>query len=185
MRFVGRKVTLRAIERQDLPMLAEFHNDPALADTIEFSWPISLHQQEKFFERASQDEGSKRLCIELPDQGVIGYTGFWGIHWIDRRATNGIIIGRKDLQRQGYGTDAIMTMLRVAFDHLNLHRIDAEIFEHNPHSLQLYVGKCGFREEGRRREHIFHRGRFYDRILVGITAAEYRKQVETTGYWNQ
>ena len=183
MRFVGRKVTLRGIEREDLPVLAEFHNDPALAETIEFSWPISLHQQAEFFERVSRDERSKRLCIEIPGQGVIGYTGFWGIHWIDRRATNGIIIG-KDQQRHGYGMDAIMTVLRVAFDNLGLHRVDAEIFEHNPASLRLYVEKCGFREEGRRREHVFHQGRFWDRILVGITAAEYYEHARAIEYWS-
>jgi RimJ/RimL family protein N-acetyltransferase len=177
MLFVGRKVTLRAIERADLEILARFHNDPEVASSIEFAWPLSMASQERFFERVDRDERSKRLVVEARGEGVIGYTGLWGIDWINRRATNGIIIGRRDLQRRGYAKDTLMTIARVAFDELGLHRLDAEVFAFNEASLRLYVG-VGWREEGRRREHIYRQGRFWDSVLVGILATEYRERAQ-------
>lgn len=185
MHFLGRHVRLRAIERGDLTALAAFHNDPDTARTLEFSWPLSLANQEDFFERARRDPNSKRLVVETEEHGVIGYSGLWGIDWVDRRATNGIIIGRGDLRGRGLGTDTIMAVMRAAFDHVGLQRLDADIVEHNTASLRLYVEKCGWKEEGRRRQHAFAQGRYWDRVLVGITAAEYREMIARTGYWNQ
>jgi RimJ/RimL family protein N-acetyltransferase len=181
--FVGRFVTLRAIERPDLVALARFHNDPDVGAGLDFSWPISLESQERFFDRVDQDERSKRLVVEVPDHGVIGYTGLWGIDWINRRASNGVVIGRPDLQGHGYGTDTLMTIARVAFEELGLHRLDAEISAFNEASLRLYVGRCGWREEGRRRENFYRRGRYWDSVQVGILAAEYQEHATRTAYW--
>lgn len=184
MNFYGKRVVLRAIERADLEALARFHNDPAIAGTLEFGWPISMAAQERFFERNAGDDRSKRLVIETKEFGVIGYTGLWGIDWVDRRATNGIIIGRPEAQGRGYATDAIWAVMRAAFDYVGLHRLDAEIFEFNQPSLKLYLGRCGWREEGRRRQHVFRDGRHWDRVLVGITRDEYRSKAEAEGYWS-
>lgn len=182
MHFVGKKVVIRAIEREDLAFLRDLHNAPDVARTIEFAWPLSMAHQERFYERTITDGTTKRLVIEASGQGPIGYTGIWGIDWVDRRATNGIILGSK-FRGQGYATDAIMTVARVAFDDVGLHRLDAEIYEFNEASVALYTRHCGWREEGRRREHVFRNGRFWDRILVGITATEYRAFCEERGYW--
>jgi RimJ/RimL family protein N-acetyltransferase len=176
MNFFGERVVLRGIERKDLTLLAAFHNDPEVGKMIEFSWPISLEQQERFFERQVGDDRTKRLVIETTQEGVIGYTGLWGIDWIDRRATNGIIIGKKEARRKGYAVDALETIAGVAFDHLGLHRLDADIFEFNEPSRRLYIDRCGWTEEGRRREHIYRNGRWWDRILVGLTEAEWRSR---------
>lgn len=183
LNFVGNKVTIRAIEHGDLELLAKFHNDPEVGRMIEFSWPISAHAQEAFFERSTADQSTRRLIIECPAHGVVGYTGLWGIDWINRRATNGIIIGKQEARGKGYAQDAILTLLRVAFDDLGLHRVDADIFEFNEPSLRLYTRRCGFREEGRRRGHIFREGRYWDRILLGIQAEEYRQHVARLSYW--
>ncbi|MGM0577358.1 MAG: GNAT family N-acetyltransferase [Myxococcota bacterium] len=174
MHFVGRKVTIRAVEREDLPLLRDFHNDPEVGAMIEFSWPLSMGNQERFFERVTTDPNTKRLVIEVPDEGVIGYTGLWGIDWINRHAVHGVVIGRRDLQGRGYGTDAVNTMARVAFDHVNLHRLEAHIYAFNEASLKLYVDRCGWTEEGRRRESLYRAGRYWDTVIVGITAEEFR-----------
>ena len=141
--------------------------------------------QERFFERNVTDERSKRLVIETAEFGVIGYTGLWGIDWVDRRATTGIIIGRKEAQGKGYATDALWSLMRAAFEYVGLHRLDAEIFEFNERSLKLYVDRCGWKEEGRRRLHVFRDGRYWDRVLVGITADDYRELARSSGYWNR
>lgn len=173
MRLHGDRVVLRAIERQDLKPLMEFHNDPEIGAMLEFSWPLSTVDQEAFFERQRIDERSKRLVIETAEHGVVGYTGLWGIDWIDGRAVNGIVVGKKEARRRGYAADALDTIAAAAFDQLRLHRLDARIYEFNEASLKLYVDRCGWVIEGRQREWVYRDGRHWDLILVGMTASDF------------
>ncbi len=182
MHFVGKKVVIRAIERSDLTALAALHNDPELGANLEFSWPISLASQEKFFERLDTNPNTKRFAVHHPEEGIVGYTGLWGIDWIDRRATEGIIIDKR-FHGRGFATDALMTLQRAAFEQIGLHRIDAMIYEFNTVSLKLHIDRCGFKEEGRRREHIFRNGRWWDTVMVGVLAADYNEFSKASRYW--
>lgn len=181
MHFRGKLVNIRAIEQDDLGFIAAFHNDPEIARSLEFSWPISMEQQDAFLQRNLSDASTKRLIVETDAEGVIGYTGFWGIDWINRRATHGLIVGRKELHGRGYGTDIVMTCARIAFEELCLNRLEASIFEFNHASLQVYLQRCGWVEEGRMRKCLYRNGRFHDVIRVGILADEYRQHVAKCG----
>lgn len=183
MHFIGKSITIRAIEREDLQELAAIHNDPEVGANIEFSWPISLASQTRFFERNDSNPNTKRLVVESPEDGIVGYTGLWGIDWIDRRATSGIILAKR-FHGRGFGTDALMTLQRVAFEQIGLNRLDAIVYEFNVASLRLHIEKCGWREEGRRRQHIYRNGRFWDSVMVGVLSADYHEFVKRTGYWN-
>jgi RimJ/RimL family protein N-acetyltransferase len=176
----GDRVVLRAIEREDLELLQQFHNDPEIGAMIEFSWPLSMADQEAFFERQRGDQSSKRLVIDTPEHGVVGFTGLWGIDWIDRRAVNGIIIGKAEARRRGYAADALETIAAAAFEQLGLRRLDARIYEFNQASLHLYVDRCGWIVEGRQREWVYRDGKSWDAILVGLTASDFAAHRDRT-----
>jgi ribosomal-protein-alanine N-acetyltransferase len=48
------------------------------------------------------------------------------------------MIGDKAFWSRGYGTNAIPTMLRFAFDELNLHRVQLEVHEENARAIACY-----------------------------------------------
>lgn len=61
--------------------------------------------------------------------------------------------------------------MRYAFTELGSARLDGAMSEYNQASLGLYCGKCGWKEEGRQRNWFFREGRYWDKIIVGVTNA--------------
>jgi RimJ/RimL family protein N-acetyltransferase len=90
----------------------------------------------------------------------------------DRRGELGILIGEKDYWGKGYGTDAIVTVLRFAFEAMNLHRVWLTTGENNPRAFACYR-RCGFREEGRLRQDRYLGGRYWDTVVMGVLRQEF------------
>jgi RimJ/RimL family protein N-acetyltransferase len=98
------------------------------------------------------------------------------IHRENRKAVLGIMIGDKTHWDRGYGTDAVQTLLRFAFDEVNLRRVQLLVHEHNARAIACYR-KCCFVEEGRLRQDWYQAGRYADTIVMGALAAEFRALV--------
>lgn len=184
MNILGKRILLRAIEVDDLPMIHTWSNDPGVAINIgEVHFPSSRWQQERWFERIQTDERTIRLSIQLLNGPLIGYTGFWNIHWRDRRAEHGLVIGDPASRGQGYGREAILTCARYAFQEMDLYRLDATILESNTASLKAYEA-CGYKIEGLLRGHALRGGQRLNRVILGLLATEYFEWVKHTKYWD-
>ena len=48
----------------------------------------------------------------------------------------------------------------------------------------MYLNKCGWKEEGRQREWYFRKNRYWDRVMVGVTRADYFELVDRNRYWD-
>jgi diamine N-acetyltransferase len=83
----------------------------------------------------------------------------------------GIFIGETQHQSQGYGQQALRLILRHAFHDLGLHRLYLTVLDDNARAIRVYE-KCGFRVEGRLRQHAYKRGQFRDLVLMGICAGD-------------
>ncbi len=92
----------------------------------------------------------------------------------------GIIIGEKSAWDQGFGTDVVRTLLRHAFDTLNLNRVVLRVFETNLRAMQVYK-KIGFVEEGRLRQDHFIDGKYVDVVIMGILRVEWKTIEEGEG----
>jgi ribosomal-protein-alanine N-acetyltransferase len=82
--------------------------------------------------------------------------------------------------RQGYATEAAREMLRYGFDTLQLHRIFASHFKHNPASGRILV-KLGMRYEGCQREHICKWDQFIDSELYGMLRQDWEISKQISG----
>ena len=185
MSIPGKLVRLRAIEEPDLPALLAWANDEELWSNLG-GWrlPSNSESIKRWFATLGADPLNNRFAIETLDGGrLIGTTNLVDIDWKNGHATNGITLGPPDERRRGYGLDTVMAVMRYAFDELRLERLETDIIEYNEASLRLYIGKCGWTEEGRARRWHFRKGRYWDKVLLGVTRAEYAKLVETSGYW--
>jgi ribosomal-protein-alanine N-acetyltransferase len=72
----------------------------------------------------------------------------------------------------GYATDACRTMLRFAFETLELHRVSAAIGPENLASIAV-VKRLGFTYEGRIRHHVFTNGAWRDSLLYSLLTDEW------------
>jgi RimJ/RimL family protein N-acetyltransferase len=83
-------------------------------------------------------------------------------------------IGDASDRRQGYGSDALDLLLRFAFNDLNLHRLSVWPSADNFPFIHM-VEKAGFEEEARRREAVFHDGRYWDEVQMGLLRTKWEK----------
>ena len=168
----GDKTRLRRIEREDIPTFVRWFGDPAVRDFLMINRPISKAEEEKWFERQLEDQSGELFAIETEDGTHIGNIGLHDIDHTHRNAELGIVIGEKTYWSQGYGSDAIRTLLRFAFHEMNLHRVYLRVYQDNARGIRAYQ-KCGFQHEGTMREAIFRKNKYHDLLIMGILCREF------------
>lgn len=184
MNVKGKKVTLRALERADMEELRSYHNDPEVANLLGgWTIPISSEQQNRWYDRLEYDVLNLRFAIETEEDGFIGISTITNIDIKNRSAHHSILIGKRNMRGHGYGRDTVMTTMKYAFEELQLHRLEGDILDHNIPSYNLFVKKCGWVEEGVKRDFTFRNNRYYNQIIVSILSSEYEKLSEELGYW--
>jgi RimJ/RimL family protein N-acetyltransferase len=186
MNIRGKILTLRAIEENDLELLHKWANDPVTQDGIgELHFPSSMDFHKSWFQNLKNDRLNQRFVVEVPEIGIIGISSIMNIDWRNSHAWHGLVLGEGNHRGKGYGIDAIMATMRYAFEELNLERLDGSMLEYNQLSISTYCGKrLGWKEEGRRRNYYFRKGRYWDQILVGVTKQDYLELLEKTKYWD-
>ena len=185
MNILGKKITLRAIEESDLITLHKWANDPITQDSIGLiHFPSSINYHKTWFENLKNKPLNQRLGIVAPNAGIIGISSIINIDWRNNHAWHGIMLGDTNIKGKGYGIDAVMATMRYAFDELHFERLDGSIIEYNTISYSFYCNKLGWKEEGRKRNYYFRKGRYWDQIIVGITKEDYKQLIEKTEYWD-
>ena len=178
----GERIRFRHAEKSDLPRFAEWLNDPEVRAGLALHLPLSLLEEENWFEAMSKRPPDERvLCIEVRRPGpegdewvTIGNCGFLEIDWRNRLSEFGIFIGDKTYWNQGYGSEAVRLLLKLGFDSLNLNRIFLRVFENNPRAIRAYE-KVGFVHEGRQRQAEWRDGRYIDVLMMSILREEYKE----------
>ena len=171
----GKLVRLRAIEPGDLEACYRWMNDREVTHFLAMKYPMSYADEQGYIERVSSSNFARgvSLAIETKDGGAhIGNLSLEDPHSEHRTAALGIAIGEKDYWANGYGTDAIVTLLRFGFHEMNLNRVSLHVFEFNERAQACYK-KCGFQVEGRLRENYYAQGRYWDVVVMGILRDEF------------
>lgn len=176
--LVGERVRLRPVLEDDLPTLARWEMDPGRAVMLlERVAPPSEAAARERLAKWSANEGDGLgftiVALDSP-QPLVGHIIVFGIRAKDRLATIGIALGREYTGR-GYGTDAMRVIVGYGFRELGLHRIQLSVAPFNPAGIRAYE-KAGFVEEGRRRESVWHDGRWYDEVQMSILDHEWAAQ---------
>lgn len=124
------------------------------------------------FIAAAQGDDEIRLAITLRNDGRM--IGGIGLRLFEQscNAELGYWLG-VPYWRQGYATEAAREMLRYGFQKLELHRIFATHFIHNPASGRV-LEKIGMRYEGCQRQHIRKWDQFFDSMLYGLLREEWK-----------
>jgi len=178
--IVGEKVRLRAVERDDLPRYVEWFSDPEVRRHLLVYLPFSLAQEERWFEglleRLERQE-DVLLAIEAADGVHIGNVGLHRIDWKNRSAELGIVIGDKAYWNQGYGTDAIRTLVDLAFREMNLHRVFLRVDADNARGIRCYH-KAGFQQEGILRDAAFREGVYHDQVIMSVLQPDVPRPAE-------
>jgi RimJ/RimL family protein N-acetyltransferase len=170
----GERVTLRAVERDDLPFLHALVND------LDTQWlvseqppvPTSLAALEAEFDRSASDGSGApvRFTVEVDGERV----GRCVVYAIDRYSRNcriGVTLARESRGR-GLGSDVVRSLLDYCFRVLDMHKVALESLATNEAGLATWKS-CGFVEEARLREHAWYEGRYVEMVHMGILRSEW------------
>jgi ribosomal-protein-alanine N-acetyltransferase len=174
----GDRVTLRPPEREDLPAIQAWMNDPDLWRPALDAKPMNADLAEEFFETTLTTEDDVKLvvCVDDADQpiGMVSLTSSQYGPTATHRARSMELAYHldPDYHGHGYGSEAARVLVQYGFEDLNLRRIEAEAGAFNDASQGL-LESLGFQQEGVRREAAYYRGDYYDMLLYGLMREEW------------
>lgn len=167
---------LREIRADDWPALQACLGDAETVRLTEFgplteagalglvSWALEARRKEP--------RQAFVFAVRLPPEaGLIGIATLIIRDAELREADIGFIIGREHWGR-GYATAAARKLLELGFGTLGLHRIYGECDPANLGSGRV-MEKAGMVREGLRRERLWQKGRWVDRLLYAILDREW------------
>jgi len=170
----GEKVDLVAASRVYLEHYHRWMNDARVRDMLGVvNMGFSMQSERQWLEGSTvPKEDTVNLTILTKKGRPIGNIGLRDIDYCPRKASLGIAIGEPEVWDKGYGTDAIRTLLRFAFDELNLHSVHLTVQEQNERAIKCYE-KCGFKVEGSQREQRYYQGAYVDWVRMSILRDEW------------
>ena len=144
--IVGSKVTLREKRLADAWDNYTWEADPELAEldaapTVAIAF--SQYQSNYANELHNSLPSSYRFAIDTLDGKHIGNCSYYNINETKGEAELGIIIGNRDYWNNGYGTDAVTTLVNYIFCQTNLNRIYLKTLESNTRAQKCFQ-KCSF-----------------------------------------
>ena len=166
-----KRLRVRPYSEADIPELLPLIGTwEVAATTLRIAHPYTEQDARAFLELA-KEAGKMWLAITLLSDGrQVGGIGM-RIEEQHRHAELGYWLGVPHWG-QGYATEAGREMIRYGFEQLDLHRIFATHFAHNPASGNI-LRKLGMRHEGCQREHLLKWGQFVDSEIYGLLRHEW------------
>jgi RimJ/RimL family protein N-acetyltransferase len=164
----GKNINLRVVEREDLPLWAEWSNNLELLGRFMWFPQQSRTELEKRYDSPTPD--TKWFFIEKKDGTKIGTVS----HFL---RGNLMEIGYALLPSErgkGYCSEAVKIMVDYLFLSKELMRVQA-ITDVDNFASQRVLEKAGFKKEGVLRKSAFIRGKWRDGCLFSILREEWKE----------
>lgn len=166
---------LREIEKKDIETINRWRNNPELIKTLGAPFRfINTDVDYKWFEQYMNNRTKEVRCaiVDECNDEILGMASLTSVDYLNQIAEFHIMIGDKSNQGKGIGTFAVNEMLKLAFQHMNLFRVELSVLETNVIAKKVYE-KCGFVYEGRKRLARYKNGERIDLLLYSILKNEY------------
>jgi ribosomal-protein-alanine N-acetyltransferase len=168
----GKKVNLRIVEKEDLPMISEWFNKPEIFGEYNPLMQVSRTEIEKDYEKRSFEQ--TEFLIEGKDGSKLGYIWHFNVmHPAGRILEIGYFLVPNE-RGKGYCAEAVNIMVDYLFLSKNIERVQAMTDLRNV-SSQKVLEKSGFKKEGTVRKLFFLRGQLTDAFLYSILREEWKE----------
>jgi len=164
-------VSLRIMEKEDLPLFAEWFNNPEVFGEYNPLRQTSRTEAEKIFESSLE---LKPFLIEKKDGSKIGFIAhFYVLHPAGRQLEIGYSLVPNE-RGKGYCTEALEIMVDYLFLSKEIVRIQAQTDPRNVAS-QKVLEKVGFKREGTLRKNFFMRAEWRDAYIYSVLREEWKE----------
>jgi RimJ/RimL family protein N-acetyltransferase len=166
--IAGEHVILRAFEREDAERCYRWMNDPNIVRTLKSRYPIAFQNEIEWLDLAMDGGAERHFAIERKDDRThIGNASIHDIDWVSRTAAFGLFIGEPSAWNRGFGSDAIGTLVRFAFEEMNLRKLRINVFDYNDRAKHV-LETHGFVAEGRLRREFYREGTYQDIVILSV-----------------
>lgn len=172
MRLKNKRLILESPKLSDAKQFVKWLKDPAVHQ-FTTRRPVTLKAELKGLRSLKKSKDVKSFRIITRERTLIGNAGFF-INKFDKIAEFHILIANKKFWDKGCGTEITKLMLNYGFQKLKLHKIFLNVYAYNRRAIKVYL-RCGFKIEGRAREEIKWKNKYYDNIRMGILKSEWQK----------
>jgi len=172
----GEKAALRVVEPEDADYLAYCHNSPDVRPWFFTNYPTNSLRQKECIEKIYENyEYVPLIIMNQQSKTDVGVTAFHRIDIVGGMATLSIILPDRENWNKGYGKEATHLMVEYGFDVLGFHRIQLVVAAKNSAARRIYAS-AGFQEEGVLREAMYQDGNYWDFIMMGLLASDWKQQ---------
>lgn len=173
--FFGKRIMLREYRREDAGEMYRWVNNPEITDTLNdsmFFYPQGIEYVDSFINDRIMNRSCSFVIADLKDESYLGQIELFNMDYRNGFAEMGVVLAHPALIGKGFGQEAVGLMLKIAFEKMNLHRIELNVYAFNRRAITCYE-KCGFRKEGVLRKRHFKNGSYADIIVMGILREDY------------
>ena len=173
----GKFVKFRSLESDDLKHLKEWRNSNHVRKATREYRLLSMINQKKWFEKIQLENPPSSIMFGILNQRhtLIGVCGLTYIDWKNKHAEISCYLKLKNWQKTKEAMDTIPTLLKYAFEELNLHRLWVEVFTISKENLVL-VKKLNFIKEGELREKLWREGKWWNSEIYSLLSSDYKKK---------
>jgi len=165
--FGSEHIHLRALEPEDLSFLEQIENEEKLWHLSNTQTPFSRDTLKRYIDNGHRDifdiKQLRLVICENNSEKPFGFVDIYEFSPNHKRAGLGIIVD-KDYQGKGFAREAIKSVLKYGFDHLDLHQFFAYIELSNKKSIKLFEN-CGFVKTGERKDWNYHHKKFHTEAI--------------------
>lgn len=178
----GKSLHLRQTEPKDAPILLKAYEDESFIRLYRSNNITPENEQQlaeglkKRTEIHPAQLGYLEFMIEHKQHGAIGVAAFGDYAHYHKRAEFLIGLFEEKYHSLGYGTEATLLMIDLAFNVYNFNKVYMYIYGYNEHAKNNAV-KFGFKQEGYLESHHYstrEKG-FVDLYINGLTVSNFRK----------
>ncbi len=139
----GKKTIVRDLKREDIERRLKWKPYP---DPLYYHYnrpPLSKVEKELWYMRKKEDPNLVYFSIDNLKGDLIGFLSLYKIDRKSKSSWMGIYLGYEYID-QGYGTDALLTLMNYYFEELGYEKLFLDVAALNKRAIRCYE-KCGFK----------------------------------------
>lgn len=171
----GFGVRLGSVDEIPFETLRRWRNDFRIYRYCRQNDLISISDQNKWKEKIASDRTIKMYSVITQSGKGVGVCGLTDLDLLNCNAEFSLYI-EPNSQGQGYGKQALQTLICNGFNAYGLEVIWGETFEHNP-AAKMFL-QVGLKLEGVLRRRYFREGKFIDAHLYSIIRSKWERRAQ-------
>lgn len=175
-----KRLILRRLKPSDAKAVFEYASDPEVTKYVTWQPHKAIAESKSFIRfvlnQYKQDKAGDWAIVLRQTGKVIGTCGFTAINAINNYAEIGYVLSHR-YWGNGYMTEAVLALLKFAFDKMSLNRVEAVHILNNAPSGRV-MEKAGMKSEGLLQQRIFTAGEYHDVRIYAITKKEYYRTLK-------